>query len=222
MTIPFRGARKKNSEADASRAVTPWGAAAMGSTGEVSRLTELALAAKSGADSISRNELMRIVRERSFRYARARLGRFPRAASASEDVAQEVCVAVLMSLEKYDHRGVPFEAFMYSICSRKVADVQRVSMRQPVPTDEFPDREDLVPGPEETVVTGIDAQETGALISKLKPADQEILHLRIAMGLSAEETARSLGKTAGAVRVAQHRAMSRLRELYAAQFEEEQ
>ena len=39
----------------------------------------------------------------------------------------------------------------------------------------------------------------------------EILVLRIVVGLSAEETAEIVGASAGAVRVAQHRALTRLR-----------
>jgi RNA polymerase sigma-70 factor (ECF subfamily) len=35
--------------------------------------------------------------------------------------------------------------------------------------------------------------------------------LRVAVGLSAEETGRALGMSAGAVRVAQHRALQKLR-----------
>jgi RNA polymerase sigma-70 factor, ECF subfamily len=36
--------------------------------------------------------------------------------------------------------------------------------------------------------------------------------MRIAVGLSAEETGRALGMSPGAVRVAQHRALARLRQ----------
>jgi RNA polymerase sigma-70 factor (ECF subfamily) len=44
------------------------------------------------------------------------------------------------------------------------------------------------------------------------PAKQrEILILRVVVGLSAEETAAAVGSTTGAVRVAQHRALSRLK-----------
>jgi RNA polymerase sigma-70 factor (ECF subfamily) len=39
--------------------------------------------------------------------------------------------------------------------------------------------------------------------------------LRVAVGLSAEETGRALNMTPGAVRVAQHRALNRLRSLAA-------
>lgn len=216
MTIPFRA----NEENQAS--VTPEAGSSMESTNAATHLTALALAAKGGGDPESRDELMRVVWERSFKYARGRLGRFPRAAHAAEDVAQEVVIAVLMSLEKYDDRGLPFEAFMYTIASRKVADAQRVSIRQPVPTDEFPENIDLAPGPEDEAVKGAEAEAVQELIAQLKPADREILTLRVAMQLSAEETAQTLGKTAGAVRVAQHRAMKRLRELYKRQQEEGQ
>ncbi|NEE31628.1 hypothetical protein G3M53_40070, partial [Streptomyces sp. SID7982] len=42
---------------------------------------------------------------------------------------------------------------------------------------------------------------------------RELLVLRVAVGLTAEETGRMLGMSPGAVRVAQHRALSRLRAL---------
>ena len=44
-----------------------------------------------------------------------------------------------------------------------------------------------------------------------RSVQREILTLRVGVGLSAEETAEALGMTAGAVRVAQHRALAKLR-----------
>ena len=112
------------------------------------------VAAAVGGDTGALESLMVAVRERAFRYARARLGRFPHAAGAAEDAAQEVCIAVLTSLSRYDERGVPFEAYVYSICARKVADVQRSVFRQPVPTDDVPEGADLAAGPEELAIAG--------------------------------------------------------------------
>jgi RNA polymerase sigma-70 factor (ECF subfamily) len=40
---------------------------------------------------------------------------------------------------------------------------------------------------------------------------REILVLRLIVGLSAEETAAAVGSTAGAIRVAQHRAIAKLK-----------
>ena len=54
------------------------------------------------------------------------------------------------------------------------------------------------------------------LLDNLPDAQQEILRLRVGVGLSADETAEALGMTAGAVRVAQHRALAKLRVLLAA------
>jgi RNA polymerase sigma-70 factor (ECF subfamily) len=51
-----------------------------------------------------------------------------------------------------------------------------------------------------------------AELLKVLPAKQrEIVVLRVVVGLSAEETAEAVGSTPGAVRVAQHRALIRLR-----------
>ena len=49
------------------------------------------------------------------------------------------------------------------------------------------------------------------LLDTLPEKQREILVLRVVVGLSAEETAEAVGSTPGAVRVAQHRALGRLR-----------
>ncbi len=49
------------------------------------------------------------------------------------------------------------------------------------------------------------------LLGILPEKQREILILRLVMGLSAEETAAAVGSTAGAIRVAQHRAIARLK-----------
>jgi RNA polymerase sigma-70 factor (ECF subfamily) len=47
---------------------------------------------------------------------------------------------------------------------------------------------------------------------------RELLVLRVLTGLSAEETGAALGMSAGAVRVAQHRALARLRSIAVEEF----
>jgi RNA polymerase sigma-70 factor (ECF subfamily) len=60
--------------------------------------------------------------------------------------------------------------------------------------------------------------ERMAQLLRILPAKQrEILLLRVVVGLSAEETADAVGSTPGAVRVAQHRALARLRKTLAAE-----
>jgi RNA polymerase sigma-70 factor (ECF subfamily) len=159
-------------------------------------------------------QLLVAVRRLVHRYARARLGRHG-AQDAADDAAQEVCIAVLTALPRYRDEGAPFEAFVYAIAARKVADVQRSAMRTPQPVEQVDDDADPAPGPEDLALQAAEADRTRALLALLPEAAREILTLRVAAGWTAEETGRALGMSAGAVRVAQHRALARLRQLAA-------
>ena len=147
------------------------------------------------------------------RYCRARLGRVGGAYTTADDVSQEVCLAILRALPRFRDQGRPFSAFAYGIAAHKVADAQRQAMRIPVPIDQLPDVADVGPGPADQVVKADEAEKARDLLDMLPPAQRELLVLRVAVGLSAEETGAVLDMTAGAVRVAQHRALARLRVL---------
>jgi RNA polymerase sigma-70 factor (ECF subfamily) len=175
-------------------------------------LQELATRALSGEQGAVA-DLLAAVRRLVHRYCRARLGRLPGADHAAEDAAQEVCIAVLTALPRYKDTGRPFEAFVYRIAANKVADAQRASYRSPVPTDEVPDAATSEPGPEQLAMDSFDAATVARLLDHLPPKLREIITLRVGAGMSAEETGLALDMTAGAVRVAQHRAMQRLRRI---------
>ena len=166
-------------------------------------------------DTSARDVLLANVRTMVHRYCRARLGRLPGSEHAADDVAQEVCLAVLSALPRYRDEGRPFEAFVFGIAAHKVADAQRAAVRAAVPTDEMPDEPDLGPGPEDHALRSSDAALVRSLLDRLPPTQRELLILRVAVGLSAEETGSALGMSSGAVRVAQHRALARLRALAA-------
>ncbi|WP_353355043.1 sigma-70 family RNA polymerase sigma factor [Intrasporangium sp. DVR] len=172
------------------------------------------LASRAPQDAAARDDLLRRVRDLAVRYARVRLGRFG-AEDLAQDVAQEVCMAVLTAVPTYEERGLPFEAFVYRITARKVADVQRAAMRGPTPVGDVPDRVDEAPTPEAAAVVRDEAATALSLMRRLPDAQREILILRVAVGLSTEETADALGMSTGAVRVAQHRALGRLRTMIA-------
>ncbi|AXI81345.1 RNA polymerase sigma factor ShbA [Peterkaempfera bronchialis] len=152
------------------------------------------------------------------RYCRARLARLPGGARHHvDDVAQDVCLAVLCALPRYRDEGRPFEAFVYGIAAHKIADLQRAAMRGPasnaVPADVLPETADQSLGPEERALLSSDAAWARELLACLPPRQRELVLLRVAAGLTAEETGEVLGMSPGAVRVAQHRALNRLRAL---------
>jgi RNA polymerase sigma-70 factor, ECF subfamily len=172
------------------------------------------LASAMAGDRGALEDVLRWVRPRMVRYCRARLGSEENTSASAEDVAQEVCLAVLTALPNYRDQGRPFLAFVYGIAAHKVADAHRSAARnrsEPIP--DVPDSRDLADGPEQQAIHGDLAEGMNKLLSTLGGKQREILMLRVVVGLSAEETAEALGSTPGAVRVAQHRALGRLRSM---------
>jgi RNA polymerase sigma-70 factor, ECF subfamily len=153
-----------------------------------------------------------IIRPMVVRYCRARLGRMDRSSVSADDVAQEVCLAVLTALPGYRVQGRPFLAFVYGIASHKVIDAHRAATRnRSEPVADIPDAVESSDGPEQRALRIELSSEMGKLLDTLPEKQREILVLRVVVGLSAEETAEAVGSTPGAVRVAQHRALARLR-----------
>ncbi|MCA2224455.1 MULTISPECIES: sigma-70 family RNA polymerase sigma factor [Nonomuraea] len=177
-----------------------------------SDLRELTSLAVQG-DRSAIESLLGELRPMVVRYCRARLGRVSGQYHIADDVAQEVCIAVLSALPRYRDMGRPFASFVFGIASHKVADALRSSVRSAVPTQDLPDGPDDGPGPEETVVRYIEVEYARRLLARLPDNQRELLLLRVVSGLSAEETGNVLGMSPGAVRVAQHRALARLRQM---------
>jgi RNA polymerase sigma-70 factor, ECF subfamily len=157
-------------------------------------------------------EVLETIRPIVVRYCRARVGTAERSGLSADDVAQEVCLAAMMALPRYRDQGRPFLAFVYGIAAHKVADAHRAAGRNRAePTDVVPERFDAAAGPEQMAINADSAARMDALLQVLPEKQREILILRVVVGLSAEETADAVGSTAGAVRVAQHRALARLK-----------
>lgn len=162
--------------------------------------------------------VLRWVRPLVVRYCRARVGRQEKTFASADDVAQEVCLAVLTALPSYRDQGRPFLAFVYGIAAHKVADAHRSAARNRAePVSEVPDAPTLADGPEQRAMQGELAERMTQLLDILPDKQREILLLRVVVGLSAEETADAVGSTPGAVRVAQHRALGRLRKVLASE-----
>ena len=172
-------------------------------------------------DSHALGQLYDTYRDRVARFATGRLGD----AEKAEDVTSETFEAVLRNLGSY-RPGTDFEAWLFTIAHRRVADVfRRWSRRREVALDETVllthrgGRAALpgplppaVGGPEEAVLAAERRAEVAGAFRRLRADQQEVLALRVLGGLSAAQVGEVLGKSEGAVRVAQHRALRSLRE----------
>jgi RNA polymerase sigma-70 factor (ECF subfamily) len=159
--------------------------------------------------------LISAVRRAALRYTRARLCTYSGGAEVAEDVTQEVCLAVVDVLPRYQDQGAPFAALVYAIASNKVADAQRRYARTPFHVvEELPEQAEPALGPEQQTMVRSDVAAALALLELLPARMAQVVRLR-AEGLSADEVGTIVGLTANAVRVTQHRALVRLRRLVA-------
>lgn len=171
-------------------------------------LAALVAQAQAG-DRAAMDDLVAQLRPRVFRYVLARV----LDPHTADDVTQEVAMTVLSALPRYVDQGRPVTAWVFGIAANKVREHRRSSSRRhETAVDVLSDRMgDEQLEPEQAAVRLETARQMAAMLATLPDQHAEILRLRIAAGLSAEETAAVLGMTPGAVRVAQHRALTRLR-----------
>jgi RNA polymerase sigma-70 factor, ECF subfamily len=183
--------------------------------------TELVQRAVQG-DPTATTALLELIRPGLLRYCRAHLGRMGERYTTADDVSQEVCVAVLASLPRFRDEGRPFAAFVYGIAAHKIADAQRAAVRHlsTAPTASLPEQPDTAADPAQQAVATDQARRLSRLLRHLSELHREIIILRVAVGLPAAEVGSTLGMSAGAVRVAQSRALAHLRELAGDIFDE--
>ncbi|MFC4853629.1 RNA polymerase sigma factor ShbA [Actinophytocola glycyrrhizae] len=152
------------------------------------------------------------IRPAIVRYCRSRIGRSGSAYSSADDVAQEICMAVLGAITRYGDEPESFLPFVYGIAAHKVADhYRRAGRDRSDPAADVPDSVDVSASPEQQIMAADLRDRLEELLATLPPRQREILVLRLIVGLSAQETATAVGLTPTAVRVTQHRALAKLR-----------
>jgi RNA polymerase sigma-70 factor (ECF subfamily) len=132
----------------------------------------------------------------------------------AEDMMEDIFLRVWHSMSNYREQGVPFIAFLFRIARNGLIDHYRHAgaSKQQVSIDDVP-LYDGQPTPGESMITSLEHQEVRLLLARLREDYRTVLVLRFLSDLSPEETAQVMGRSPGAVRVLQHRALSVLREL---------
>ncbi|WP_260478653.1 sigma-70 family RNA polymerase sigma factor [Kibdelosporangium aridum] len=137
-------------------------------------------------------------------YCQARIGS-QWSVTSPQDVAQDVCFAVMAAVGSYRAQARPFLAFVYRVAAFKVREARRgAASDRSTPVEEVETTHDEL------------SNSMAQLLTVLPDAQREILILRLVVGLTPDEIGDALGMTQGAVRVAQHRALTRLRTIMAA------
>lgn len=134
----------------------------------------------------------------------------------AEDVAQDALLRLVNAIKVY-RPVAPIEAYAMRITSNAIANHYRRTRRSArvVPLAEIPEQSCPVSDSEQRVLRAELASVLAAQVRTLPGRQKDIVLLRVVHGLSADETARLLDSTPGAVRVAQHRAVRQLRKTVA-------
>ncbi|MDQ6798818.1 MAG: sigma-70 family RNA polymerase sigma factor [Actinomycetota bacterium] len=137
-------------------------------------------------------------------YARRRLWGFTEA----DDAVSETFARAYPRIVDFEWTGSGFNAWLFGILRNVMMEAGRRDQRSRM-VDGRPGRI------EDECLDGLlhDEEATAVRVAfaTLGPDDREILELRVVGGLDAEEVASVVGKRAGAVRMAQSRALVRLR-----------
>lgn len=124
----------------------------------------------------------------------------------AEDLTAEVFHKALANLRKYEWRGAPFGAWLIRIAANAVTDRSKRAAREVSGSE---------PPPEQTIQPDLEAAEHRARLFRLVgqlPADQrQVIVQRFVEERSIRDIAQQLGKTEGAVKQLQFRALQNLR-----------
>jgi RNA polymerase sigma-70 factor (ECF subfamily) len=146
--------------------------------------------------------------DRIARFAYVRLGN----RADAEDIAGETFLKALKSLDSYQERGAPMQAWLFTIARNLINDHYRRAQRKPtVPIGDFDTAGDDDPAGD--VERKLEMERVNAAMARLTSDQQEVLRLRFYAGLNSKETAEVLQKSDIAVRQMQHNGIQKLKQL---------
>ena len=131
----------------------------------------------------------------------------------AEDLTHQVFLSAWTNIGTYAHRGFPFSSWLYQIARNKVIDHYRAKKNE-LPLHEID--EEAMPGDYGAVdemERRLALRKMRAAVKKIKPEYQEIIIMRFVEDLSLKETAVAIGKSEGAVKLLQHRAIKALKDI---------
>jgi RNA polymerase sigma-70 factor (ECF subfamily) len=128
----------------------------------------------------------------------------------AEDLTTQTFVKMLEAIGRFQWRSVPFSAWLFRIAHNLAMDHFRASRRWQ-PEEEIPEGvqgEEI--SAEEQALVSLGQTSMLELIDRLSPEQRQVLTLKFVFRFSNAEAAAILGKTEGAVKSLQHRALASL------------
>jgi RNA polymerase sigma-70 factor (ECF subfamily) len=165
-------------------------------------------AAAGAADAFG--ELYQLYLDDIYRYVYYRTGD----TRDAEDLTEQVFLRAWEALPGYKRRGNPFTSWLYRIAHNLVVDHhRRQKSTVPILTSEEVSWVSEEPNSLERIIRAEEAAALAAAITQLPEEQQQVIVLRFIEGRKHTEVARIIGKSEGACRIIQHRALTALSRL---------
>lgn len=145
---------------------------------------------------------------RIYNYAFLQLGDM----QAAEDLASEVMMKVLESVTKYRPTGAPFSAWVFRIARNRLIDLHRQRKRRGQPDLQQPPIDTQI-GPDALAEMALDRGQLQIALKYLTESERQVIVLRFIEGFDNASVADILGRSEGAVKSLQHRALQSLRRI---------
>jgi RNA polymerase sigma-70 factor (ECF subfamily) len=128
----------------------------------------------------------------------------------AEDLTTQTFLKMLESIGKFRWQSAPFSAWLFRIAHNLAMDHFRATKRWQ-PEEEVPEPEpDESTSAEAGALESIGRKSMLELIDDLSPEQQQVLTLKFVFNFANAEAATILGKTEGAIKSLQHRALASL------------
>lgn len=132
-------------------------------------------------------------------------------ASEPEDLTSEVFLGVFSGLSSFDGEEPQFRSWVFTIAHRRLLDERRRAARRPYQTSLDADPERAGGDVEREALESLSGQWVTDICGQLSADQRSVLLLRVVADLTVEEVARVTGKSPGAVKALQRRALGALR-----------
>jgi len=127
----------------------------------------------------------------------------------AEDLTAQTFLQALQAIARYEERGLPFRAWLLRIAKNLAMDHWRTQRNHNSSRNNGSDR--AISSPELFCEAKLREEEVWRAVHSLRGDQRQAIILRFVDGLSYPDVAQVLGKSIGAVRVIQYRALSALR-----------
>jgi len=128
----------------------------------------------------------------------------------AEDLTEETFLKAWQNLQKYKKGETPFSSWIFKIAHNLVCDYYRKNETHMEVDENMADPQDHM-SPERTLTVKIDQIRLRKAINKLPEKFQQVILLKYINDLDNTTIAKTVGKTEGAVRIIQFRALKQLK-----------